>query len=333
MPKILASSQENSIDSAIAELNERFKVLKVEKLTNNVFICEINESFDNILSKLSKDKTIFIRYIMPVLLEDKILENKVNFSNILKTIPFEKTGRFAFHLTILNNDTLNKQNIIEEFSAYFKENNLFVDPKNADKIINLTVNGDTVYFGVSSVESSLSSWAFGECHFRERKGQISRAEFKLLEALECFNIDLSNCKTALDLGAAPGGWTAVLLNKGLKVIAVDPAKLDRELLLNENLLHYQGVSQDYLYEYYTDKYDIIVNDMKMNSKQSIEVMEEAAKCLNSNGLIVMTLKLNPTRNLEEVKECLELLKNKYRIIGARQLFYNRSEVTLLFQNL
>lgn len=31
---------------------------------------------------------------------------------------------------------------------------------------------------------------------------------------------------ALDLGAAPGGWTAQLAGLGYSVIAIDPAKLD-----------------------------------------------------------------------------------------------------------
>ncbi len=60
-------------------------------------------------------------------------------------------------------------------------------------------------------------------------GEISRAEFKLLEALEVFGVSLPSRGRALDLGAAPGGWTRLLLEASLSVVAVDPANLDPRL--------------------------------------------------------------------------------------------------------
>ncbi len=44
---------------------------------------------------------------------------------------------------------------------------------------------------------------------------------KLLEALRTFTPDLSGVKAALDLGAAPGGWTRVLAeNLGISRVTV-----------------------------------------------------------------------------------------------------------------
>ncbi len=54
---------------------------------------------------------------------------------------------------------------------------------------------------------------------------LTRAEFKLREALEYFNIDASRASLALDIGAAPGGWTAEISALGGRVIAVDNALL------------------------------------------------------------------------------------------------------------
>lgn len=50
---------------------------------------------------------------------------------------------------------------------------------------------------------------------------INRAEFKMKEAVEFFGIDLSDVKQALDIGAAPGGWTHYLSDQGIKVVSVD----------------------------------------------------------------------------------------------------------------
>ncbi|MGG3572586.1 SAM-dependent methyltransferase [Bacillus gobiensis] len=68
---------------------------------------------------------------------------------------------------------------------------------------------------------------------------MSRAKFKLLEAEVKFNINYNDYSSALDIGAAPGGWTSLLLEKGLKVTAIDPSNLHPDLLRNPNLTFYK----------------------------------------------------------------------------------------------
>ena len=46
---------------------------------------------------------------------------------------------------------------------------------------------------------------------------VSRGAFKILHALNNFNIEINN-KTCLDLGASTGGFSQVLLKKGAKKI-------------------------------------------------------------------------------------------------------------------
>jgi len=57
----------------------------------------------------------------------------------------------------------------------------------------------------------------------------SRAYSKLVEALAYFGIQPSAGEAVLELGAAPGGATLALLERGLSVVAVDPAKMDPSL--------------------------------------------------------------------------------------------------------
>lgn len=61
---------------------------------------------------------------------------------------------------------------------------------------------------------------------RVKKVNRPSAEFKLLEALEVFGIVLPSHGVALDLAAAPGGWTRVLRRAGEYVTAIDPGELD-----------------------------------------------------------------------------------------------------------
>ena len=83
--------------------------------------------------------------------------------------------------------------------------------------------------GLSRAERNISDWAGGMRRFAREEGQISRAEFKLLEALEVFRIVLPPRGVALDLGASPGGLTGVLRQLDQYVTAVDPGELGPRL--------------------------------------------------------------------------------------------------------
>ena len=70
---------------------------------------------------------------------------------------------------------------------------------------------------------------------------VSSAALKLREALARAGID-ADCKawsswTALDIGAAPGSWTAVLADYVGKVVACDPANLHADVLALPNVVH------------------------------------------------------------------------------------------------
>ena len=79
---------------------------------------------------------------------------------------------------------------------------------------------------------------------REEKYR-SRAAYKLLEIHKKFGI-LKSCKSALDLGAAPGSWSEVLtekLKKPSKIVAVD--LLDIKPLKNVEIIKGDFVSNNF----------------------------------------------------------------------------------------
>jgi 23S rRNA (cytidine2498-2'-O)-methyltransferase len=191
------------------------------------------------------------------------------------------------------------------------------------------------YIGISLTVDNLSDWPGGERHFAYVPEQISRAEFKLLEALEVFGITLPSQGLALDLGAAPGGWTRILLEAGMQVVSVDPAKLDARLSKHPHLEQYRGYAEDYLEEAIKRrrKFDVITNDMRMDAREAARLLVQASSCLLRDGFIISVLKLpheapeiDPLKNL---KEALGLLQRHFAIVQARQLFHNRQEVTVL----
>src|SRR5207253_8728200 len=99
-----------------------------------------------------------------------------------------------------------------------------------------------------------------------------------LEALEVFGVTLPTKGRALDLGAAPGGWTRLLLEAGLHVVAVDPANLDPRLATQPRLEHYHGYAEHYLEEAIKThgSFDLIVNDMRMDARDAARLLGQAS---------------------------------------------------------
>lgn len=204
------------------------------------------------------------------------------------------------------------------------------DIKHGEQILSIFLTKQKVYLGCGTGAKNLSNWNGGMMHCA-KEGMISRAEFKLLEAMECFELDMDQYHMAADLGAAPGGWTNALLSKGLKVVAIDPANMDSELLKNPNLKHYKEMTQTYLTRNMDTHFDLVVNDMKMDVVQSASITNEFEPVLSEQGLVIMTFKLPNKFSYLNIKHGLEELTKCYDFVTARQLFHNRSEITVLLK--
>jgi 23S rRNA (cytidine2498-2'-O)-methyltransferase len=216
-----------------------------------------------------------------------------------------------------------------------EETGAIEDVKKPQVIISLLCTMHKGYLGIAPVEENLSSWPGGARHFAQTPEQLSRAEFKLLEALEVFGVQLPSQGRALDLGAAPGGWTRIALEAGLQVVAVDPARLDARLAKQKGLDHIRGYAEDYLEEAVRKRYrfDVIMNDMRMDARDAARLLVKASVCLKTDGFVLSVFKL-PHATLEinpivTLKEALNILNHRYSIVQTRQLFHNRQEVTVI----
>lgn len=202
------------------------------------------------------------------------------------------------------------------------------DGARPETVLSVVIAQGAVYLGLSSAQENLSAWPGGMRRFARREDQISRAEFKLLEAIEAFSLPLPPEGWALDLGAAPGGWTKVLLEAGLRVTAVDPAALAPCLEQDPRVEHYRGLAQDFAREN-RRAFDLLVNDMRMDPAESAGIVCDLADCLAPGALAVMTFKLPSKKRTEQIRRGFSVLERRYRIRYARQLFHNRSEITVV----
>ncbi len=90
--------------------------------------------------------------------------------------------------------------------------------------------------------------------------------------------------------------------------------------------HRRTLAQTYLYD--AGVFEVMVNDMRMDALASAGLMAGAAGHLAPGGVAFMTLKLPKAGQQKAANRALARLRAAYTVAGARQLFNNRSEITV-----
>lgn len=297
---------------------------------------------DEFIEACMKKSPIFVKHMMPV---DKVADLKfskeydsevlVSLANQIANL--NKGDKYAVQCRIKNSRSKGIDYTAKDVEVAvgmdlektggiptFSDRNL----KNEDiNVVSILVNDGTAYMGFSTSEQNLN-FHCDEYRICGRDGrEISRAENKLKEALAKFNIKLSGVGYALDIGAAPGGWTKVLADYGYNVVAVDPGDLKAELYDNPKIRHYKCRIEELDFK---NCFDIIVNDMNVDPDITAQIMNSLSPTLKENGLAVVTFKL-PNIGMESIEVASEIISDKYDVLNIKSLFHNRQEVTVLLR--
>ncbi|MBU0622506.1 MAG: 23S rRNA (cytidine(2498)-2'-O)-methyltransferase RlmM [Gammaproteobacteria bacterium] len=164
----------------------------------------------------------------------------------------------------------------------------------------------------------------------------SRSYLKLAEAFEVFldkkeqALWLKPGMTAIDLGAAPGGWTWQLVQRGLKVTAVDNGPLKGAAAGHPNIKH---LRQDGFRFRPQRPVDWLVCDMVEQPQRVAALMTEWFVG-GMTQRAIFNLKLPMKKRVAALKEALDNLRTALNNKGiryqleARQLYHDREEVTI-----
>lgn len=199
---------------------------------------------------------------------------------------------------------------------------------NQEWIASIIIVDDRVHVGWNRADVALSDWPRGQIRLARPTEQVSRAEFKLEELFLAFPPSVPTGRAALDLGASPGGWTRIIRSHGLRVTAVDPGDLHPSIATDRLVTHVRTTAGNFL-QASTVKFDLIVNDMRMDPVRTAEVMLDAHSQLKREGQLIVTFKLgvaDPTNLLHAARQ---RLNERYTIRFIRQLHHNRHEVTIV----
>ena len=194
-------------------------------------------------------------------------------------------------------------------------------------MVSVQVYQDQAFVGVFAPEAALRKEVSLQRKYAPGERPVSRAEWKLKEAFEAFGLELPAGGRALDVGAAPGGWTRVLSDLGWQVTAVDPAQLDPEVAARPNVVHFAGRAEEMAgLADQEGSFDLLTNDMNLEPSESAELMRRLARLLKAGGPAIMTVKLvTPARRRYE-KEVAEILASEYEELRFQRLPHSGKEV-------
>ena len=100
------------------------------------------------------------------------------------------------------------------------------------------------WFGFHYATTPALRWPGGVPLIDHQVDCVSRAYLKLQEALLWSGIGIKPEDNCLEIGSAPGGGCQLLLEKGARVLAVDPAEMDPEILAHDYLTHLKCRGRD-----------------------------------------------------------------------------------------
>lgn len=326
---IIFSGNIYTFESALNEILSLQKNTRLIKwLSAQSGIIYLPDGVDEFKNAIKKSPPIFLQHFSPIQYVLS-LDDISAFSNKAADLcnDFEKNKSFSVQTTLYQKTGNYNANFINNtISEILLSRGKKLDVKNPYNILSIAVDNNKAYIGISNVKENLSKWACGRAFYKK---ELNRAEYKLVECIEYFRMKLTGGK-ALDIGAAPGGWTKALYERGYKVYAIDPIMLDKKILETEKITQFQMTAQKFL-TINNKIFDIIVNDMVLDCRRSAGIMNDFSKFLEKNGYGIITAKLPKKKYNKPLKSAVKLLEEKYTVIGVHQLPSNKSEVTILLR--
>lgn len=179
-----------------------------------------------------------------------------------------------------------------------------------------------------------SRWPMGIPRLRMPHSAPSRSTLKLAEALLTFlgDRDLDVLRAgmrAVDLGAAPGGWTWQLVQRGVRVTAVDNAALKGDVASDPLVTHVRADGLRFLPRKRVDWMvcDIVEQPSRIAALVARWIVEGHARHA------IFNLKLPMKKRYAEVRRCEAVIRDALDRAHIRatlrfaQLYHDREEIT------
>ncbi|MGR7943517.1 MULTISPECIES: SAM-dependent methyltransferase [unclassified Paenibacillus] len=334
MSQWIGTANQTYAPYAMEELRRLLPGIRFTQLApGEVFLMEAEGEPHIVLDAIHRQEPIFLRHIQSVDrtlaitgsandlegLSDMIRNARNIFADKRTAVHIRRTSKTLFPYSSSDTKAV-LDAVLEEVDA---------EPavQNPEVIVSIYAGENTLYAGFGHPKDMLSDWPGGAVRFQREEGQVSRAKFKLLEAERAFGLHYSDYRQALDVGAAPGGWSSLLLERGLRVTAIDPADMHPTLFqYGSSFTHLKCNAAEA--KLATGAFDLIVCDMSWSPMMMARLVLDLKVALKEDATAIITVKLMHRKPMQTIREVTERLETAFTVLKAKQLFHNREEITL-----
>ncbi|WP_237607135.1 SAM-dependent methyltransferase [Roseimaritima sediminicola] len=185
------------------------------------------------------------------------------------------------------------------------------------------------WFGWHRAEDLPSSWPGAIPPVDAEQDVVSRAYFKLAEAVAWSQLPMRPGEHVFEIGSAPGGACQRLLELGFRVTGIDPAEMDPRVLEHRHMTHVQAHAEDLKRSVYRDARWLVV-DATIKPQKTLWAVEGIVTSseVSVRGML-LTLKLGSYERAEEIEQWTQRVRSwGYPRIAVRQLATGRREICL-----
>jgi len=186
------------------------------------------------------------------------------------------------------------------------------------------------WIGWHRAESPETRWPGGVPLLNAPPNMISRAYLKIEEALRWSELPIRSGDRCIEIGSAPGGSCAALLERGCFVTGIDAAEMDPAVLANPRFTHVRARARDVPRAKF-HKARWLMADTNVAPKHTLDTVEAIVNApdVRLDGL-VLTLKLTDPRLTAQLPAFHKRIRGwGYQHVRARQLAFNRQEVCVV----
>jgi tRNA(Ser,Leu) C12 N-acetylase TAN1 len=284
------------------------------------------------VKRFKESETLYLGRVFPVDAKVAISPEKESIFGLFKLLKGKLKPEDSFAIRCQRRGTHNfsSQDVERNLGLKLEETfNATVDLLNPKKVVVIQIFQNTAFVGLTDSEKLIVKSIRVSRKYAKGERPFTRAEHKIKEALETFNVEVKPDYEVLDLGAAPGGWTKVLAGSAKRVVAVDPAALDSEVEKLPNVVHLRCRAEEVPNK--AGWFDLVTNDMNLAPTESAKIMVAMAACLKKGGFAIITLKFVTRNRKKHVEEAIQILKAQYANFKVRRLPHNRFETTLFMR--
>ena len=186
------------------------------------------------------------------------------------------------------------------------------------------------WYGYHIASHTAGRWPGGSPMFDTTVETVSRAYFKLKEALLWSGITIQKGDVCAEIGSAPGGACQLLLEMGATVIGIDPAEMEPEILKHENFTHVRKRSSEVRKKDFS-AVKWLISDMSVTPTYTLDAVEEIVSHdrVSVTG-VIMTMKLTDWKLVDDIPEFMKRARGLgFKFVRARQLAFNRREFCMV----